>query len=195
MLQIIGYDFVTLANSQLVLGDFGGCFVGQKGSAVIHMTASSVDKNTGSRRGPSRTSALSRSRVRKKALGKSVSGRSVRGVQRRKILAISAVSLAKVSFLFYITILIVFLIAGSVVWSFAGDSGLILKLNHFIDQLIGSATYHVSGNTLLVVAAAFGIVWAVIATIVTFVGAMMFNLAAEYVGGISVLVGLDDTKL
>lgn len=150
---------------------------------------------TSSARTPAKRGSLSRSKLEKKALGKTVSGRNVRGVQRRKVLAISAVSLAKAAFLLYVTMVIVFLIAGIVLWDFAGASGLILKLNHFIDQLIGSTTYHVSGISLLIVVAALGIVWALIATLITFVGAMLFNLAAEYVGGISVLVGLDDTKI
>lgn len=150
---------------------------------------------TSSARTPAKGRSMSRSKLEKKVLGKTISGRSARGVQRRKILAISAVSLGKVAFLFYVTLVAVFLIAGIVLWDFAGASGLILKLNHFIDQLIGSTTYHVSGTSLLVVVAALGIVWALIATVITFIGAMLFNLAAEYVGGISVLVGLDDTKI
>ncbi|TAN24174.1 MAG: hypothetical protein EPN30_06775 [Actinomycetota bacterium] len=157
------------------------------------MSASSAGRTI--RGGPARNGSASRSRVRKKALGKTVSGKSVRGVQRRKILAISAVSLAKVAFLFYVTLLIVMLIAGSVMWRFAGSAGLIVKLNHFVNQLIGSSTYHVSGTSILIVVGSFGVVWVLIATILTFVGAMLFNLASEYVGGISVLVGLDDTNL
>ncbi len=159
------------------------------------MAASSAKNAVENSRAAYRKGAPGRARVRRKALGKTVSGRSVRGVQRRKILAVSAVSLAKVAFLFYVTVLVVFLIAGSVIWNFAGASGLILKLNHFIDQLIGSATYHVSGMTILIFLGSIGIVVAVIASIVTFICAMLFNLAAEYVGGISVLVGLDDTNL
>ncbi len=159
------------------------------------MTASSAGKTVGSPRASYQRSAPSRSRVRKKALGKTVNGRSVRGVQRRKILAVSAVSLAKVAFLFYVTVLVVFMIAGSVIWNFAGASGLIIKLNRFIDQLIGSTTYHVSGMTILIFVGSVGIVLALIGTIITFICAMLFNLAAEYVGGISVLVGLDDTSL
>lgn len=167
----------------------------QKGLVVIHMAASSAGKTTSGSRAAIQNGAPARSRVRRKALGKSVSGRSVRGVQRRRILAISAVSLAKVAFLFYVTVLIVLIIAGVVIWNFAGSSGFLLKLNHFVDQLIGSSTYHVSGSSILVVIASIGIVWALVATIVTFIGAMLFNLAAEYVGGISVMVGLDDTNL
>jgi len=159
----------------------------------IYMGASSAGRTIGRR--PSRNGSAFRSGVRKKALGKTVSGRSVRGVQRRKILAVSAVSLAKVAFLFYIALLIVLLIAGSVLWNFAASAGLIVKLNHFVDQLIGSSTYHVSGTSILILLGAFGVVWAVIATILTFIGAMLFNLASEYIGGISVLVGLDDTNL
>jgi len=160
------------------------------------MEASSAGKTTTSgAKAAFKNSASTRSRMRRKALGKSVSGRSMRGVQRRKILAISAVSLAKVAFLFYVTILIVLIIAGAVIWNFAGSSGLILKLNRFVDQLIGSTTYHVSGSSILVVFASIGIVFALIATIITFIGAMLFNLAAEYAGGISVMVGLDDTNL
>ncbi|MDA8271220.1 MAG: DUF3566 domain-containing protein [Actinomycetota bacterium] len=164
------------------------------------MTASSAGKTVNGQKAAYQRSAPASSRVRKKALGKkalgkTIRGRSVRGVQRRKILAVSALSLAKVAFLFYVTILIVFLIAGAVIWNFAGVSGLIIKLNHFIDQLIGSSTYHVSGTTLLIVVGSIGVVWTLVATIVTLVCAMLFNLAAEYVGGISVLVGLDDTNI
>lgn len=159
------------------------------------MATSSASKTASSSRASYQKGAAPRSRVRRKALGKAVSGRSVRGVQRRKILAISAVSLAKVAFLFYITVLIVVMLAGSVIWNFAGRSGLILKLNRFIDQLIGSTTYHVSGMTILIVAGSVGVVLVLIATIVTFICAMLFNLAAEYIGGISVLIGLDDTSL
>ncbi len=157
------------------------------------MSASSVGKTIG--RGQSRNSSTFRSGVRKKALGKTVSGRSVRGVQRRKILAVSAVSLAKVAFLFYIALLIVLLIAGSVIWNFAASAGLITKLNNFIDQLIGSSTYHVSGMSILILLGAFGLVLVLIATILTFICTLLFNLASEYIGGISILVGLDDTNL
>ncbi len=175
-------------------GAFVDAIAPQKGLVVIHMAASSVGRTTSGSRAV-QNGTPGRSRVRRKALGKSVSGRSVRGVQRRRILAVSAVSLAKVAFLFYVTVLVVLIIAGVVIWNFAGTSGLILKLNHFIDQLIGSSTYHVSGSSILVVLASIGIVWALVATIITFIGAMLFNLAAEYVGGISVMVGLDDTNL
>lgn len=159
------------------------------------MAISSARKTASEHRVPPSKGASSRSRMRKKALGKTVSGRSVRGVQRRKVLAISAVSVAKVCFLFYLTLVVVFVIAGSVIWNFAGASGLILKLNHFVDQLIGSTSYTVSGTTILIVVATFGIVWSIIATIITFVATMLFNLAAEYIGGISVLIGLDDTNI
>lgn len=159
------------------------------------MATSPARKIVGSPRAPSQKGAPAKSRMGRKALGKSVSGRSVRSVQRRKILAISSLSLAKVAFLFYVTLVLVVLIAGMVVWNFAGASGLILKLNRFIDQLIGSTTYHVTGTSLLAVSAAFGIVWAILATIMTFIGALLFNLAAEYIGGISVVVGIDDTNL
>lgn len=159
------------------------------------MAISSARKPASESRAVSKKSSATSVKVRKKALGRTVSGRSVRGVQRRKVLAISAFSVAKVCFLFFITLLVVFIIAGAVLWNFAGASGLILKLNHFVDQLIGSATYHVSGTTILIVFAGLGIVLSIIATIIVFVATMLFNLAAEYIGGISVLIGLDDTNI
>lgn len=159
------------------------------------MAISSARKPASESRAVSKKSSATGVKVRKKALGRTVSGRSVRGVQRRKVLAISAFSVAKVCFLFFITLLVVFIIAGAVLWNFAGASGLILKLNHFVDQLIGSATYHVSGTTILIVFAGLGIVLSIIATIIVFVATMLFNLAAEYIGGISVLIGLDDTNI
>ena len=121
------------------------------------------------------------------------SAKAGRSIHHLRVQRISLPSLVRVSFIFYVGLVVVGLIATIVGWSVLGSMGLIIKINHLIDQLVGTTNYSLSLTQVLVIQLGIGFVWAIVTTIVTFVGGALYNLASEIGNGIGVGV-LDDSK-
>lgn len=99
-------------------------------------------------------------------------------------------SLIRVSLVFYVGLVVVSMLATIVGWMLLSSVGLVAKVNHLIDQLIGSTTYSVSLAQVLVVQIGLGIAWVIVATIMTYIAGAVYNLSSEMGNGI--VVGVTD---
>lgn len=102
------------------------------------------------------------------------------------ITEVGATSIFRISVLFYSFLMLTFLVAGVILWFLLGTSGYEAKLNHLIDSLLGSSTYHLIGLEIFIAATALGVVWVVISAALTTVAVKMFNLAIDLVGGFKI---------
>jgi hypothetical protein len=105
---------------------------------------------------------------------------------------ISSSSVLRASLVFYFLTFLVVLIAMVILWQFFGKSGYEVKLNHLLDSLLGSATYHVIGTQVLVIFVGLGIVWVVLASVVTVIAVRIFSTVASLLGGITIYVRTRD---
>lgn len=95
-------------------------------------------------------------------------------------------SFFRICLVFYTLFFLVMMVAGVVSWQFLSSAGYVRKLNHLIDSLIGSATYHVVGSQVLLIAAGFGIVGVIFFSAVSTILAKLFNLVSDLLGGVTI---------
>jgi len=100
-------------------------------------------------------------------------------------------SVGRVSFVFYLTILAVFLLAGIVLWALASAAGLVGSLERFIKSLFGFTSFHFQAGRILLGALVTGIVLTLLGTLCNVVGAAVYNMIAGMVGGVRVTVSED----
>lgn len=113
--------------------------------------------------------------------------------QRIRIRHISLISLVKVSFFFFIGLALVGALATLIFWSILSAGGYVTKLNHLIDQLLGTTNYKVTMTQVMVIQLGFGVAWAIIATVVSFIAGVIYNLSSEIGNGIGITI-VDDSK-
>lgn len=97
-------------------------------------------------------------------------------------------SVAKVSAVFYLTVLIVMVVASVLLWVVADAAGAVHSIDHSVQSLFGVKHYALHPGTIAMYACAAGAVVAVTGTLVNLLAAGMYNLMAEFVGGIRVKV-------
>jgi len=110
---------------------------------------------------------------------------------RRVIRRVDVWSVFKVSFIFYVCVLAVLLIAGTVLWNVARASGVINQIEKLVRSLFALTSFQLHPLTVLAWAAAIlgavcliGILFNVLATV-------LYNLISDVIGGIQVIV-VDD---
>jgi hypothetical protein len=109
-----------------------------------------------------------------------VTARRVRKVVRR----IDPLSVLKLSFVFYLCLFVIVVIAGLLLWSMAVNAGdTIDNLESFIVD-IGFEDFEFVAGDLLRGLLVFGAVLVVVGTVVTTLLAILFNLISDLVGGI-----------
>jgi hypothetical protein len=94
----------------------------------------------------------------------------------------------KLSFLFYLCILLVVLIAGVVLWNIAAAVGAITSIEKFIKSLFDLNTFTFHSGVILEASAAGGIILVVLATGINVLAALIYNLISDVVGGVQVIV-------
>ena len=97
-------------------------------------------------------------------------------------------SVARFSFVFYLSVLAVFLLAGIVLWALASVAGLIGSLEHFIKSLFGFTSFHFQAGRILLGSLLVGVVLVLLGTLCNVVGAAVYNLIGGLVGGVRVIV-------
>ena len=110
-------------------------------------------------------------------------GRRVRRVVRK----FDAWSVLKVSFLFYTSLLLIVLLAGVMLWLAGGSVGAIDSVERFM-RGIGFSGFRFVSDRLLQGFAAAGVTLVVLATVMTVLMAVIYNLISDVVGGIQVIV-------
>lgn len=106
--------------------------------------------------------------------------RKVKRIVRR----VDAWSVLKIAFIFYLCLYVVGMVATVLLWKVAADAGVIDNIESFIKDLGAFQTFEFDPDKLLQGAAIGGAVLAVLATGLTALGAVLFNLISDLVGGI-----------
>jgi hypothetical protein len=109
-------------------------------------------------------------------------GRRVRLIVRR----VEPWTVLKFSVLLYITLYLVILVAGGVLWTAATVTGLRENIEKFIGDLIASDDFHLLGGTVAKASVLGGMVMVVMGTGVNVLLAVLYNLISDVVGGVVV---------
>lgn len=104
---------------------------------------------------------------------------------RRTLERIEPRSVLKFSLLFCITVSLVLLLAGGVIYFVSARIGVIASVQDFI-QSAGFPRFRLRAGTVFEVLAVLSLIGAVAWTAVSVLAAMIFNLVAETVGGIEI---------
>jgi hypothetical protein len=115
------------------------------------------------------------------------SGRTTGVVVRR----VAPLSVLKVSVLFYLSAGLVLLVAGVLLWSGAHAVGLIGNLESFMGD-IGFSDFRLEGDQVLKAWLIVGSVLVVGGSFANLLMAMLYNLLADVVGGVKLLLAEDD---
>jgi hypothetical protein len=94
----------------------------------------------------------------------------------------------KLSFVFYLCLLVVVLIAGMVLWYAAREVGVLGNLESFIKDLGDFKTFKFNGVVILETSALAGLVLVLLGTVTNLFLAVLYNLMADLVGGIQITV-------
>ncbi|MFM7046345.1 MAG: DUF3566 domain-containing protein [Actinomycetota bacterium] len=105
----------------------------------------------------------------------------------RVIRDIDVWSIFKVGLVFHLVLYVVALIAVSLLWAVANSTGTIDNVESFFESF-GWETFSFDGSSLFTNFAAFGLLAALLGTAAWVIGAVMFNLITELVGGVRVSV-------
>ena len=118
-----------------------------------------------------------------------VVARRVRRVVRR----LDPWSVLKVSLVFYVCGYIVTMVAGVLLWNVAERADMITKLEDFVEELGAYERFELLPDVILEQALLIGAILAVLATGLTVLAAVLFNLISDLVGGIRVVVLEEET--
>src|SRR3954471_1517756 len=111
--------------------------------------------------------------------------------ERRYVQTIRSVdlwSVLKVSICFYLCALIVFIVAGVMLWWVASAAGVIGNVEHFLGDLMNNKDFRFLSWQVLRATTLIGLVFVCILTVLTVLAAAFYNLFAELLGGIEVTV-------
>jgi hypothetical protein len=104
---------------------------------------------------------------------------------------VNAVSVLKVSAVFYFGVLVVMLIAGVVLWNVAAALGVIDDLDKAIRSLFALSTFKLHPLVALGWAAVIGGALCFLGVVVNVFAAIMYNLISDTVGGVQVTLAAD----
>ncbi len=92
----------------------------------------------------------------------------------------------KIALCFYLAAVVLAIVAGIVLWLIADAAGAITNVEKFMGKILSSKNYHLVSAQILEGTILVGLVLAALMTILTVVGAALYNLFAELVGGFEV---------
>jgi hypothetical protein len=101
---------------------------------------------------------------------------------------VDPVTVLRFSVLFYLSLLVVFLVAGILLWLAASVTGVVDNVETFIKQLFALNSFHFVGLKLFLATLLGGAVLTVLGTGLNVLMAVLYNLVADVVGGIEVTV-------
>jgi len=111
---------------------------------------------------------------------------------RRVIRRVDAGTVLRVSALFYASLLVVWLVAGVVLWMAATVTGVMDNIDTFIAKLFALQSFHFSVTQVLRGSVLGGIVLVALGTGINVVAAVLYNLIADVVGGVEITVLEED---
>ncbi|MGZ4688102.1 MAG: DUF3566 domain-containing protein [Acidimicrobiia bacterium] len=92
----------------------------------------------------------------------------------------------KISLCFYLAAVALLVVSGVVLWLIADAAGAIHNIEKFMGKILSSKNYHLVSAQILEGTILIGLVMAALMTILTVVGAALYNLFSELVGGFEV---------
>ena len=109
---------------------------------------------------------------------------------RRIIRKIDPWTALKVSLVFYIVLALAIVLSLIILWAIIESVGIPDRLDSFLNRLglFEQTTFIPTDDTLLRLAVFAGIAWTVVMTALTTLGAVMYNLVSDVVGGLEVTV-------
>jgi hypothetical protein len=113
-----------------------------------------------------------------------VQGRRTRRVIRR----IDSWTVLKLSFLFYLCVALVLMIAGVALWNIAGAFDVITNVEKFIQQLFDLQSFRLRANVILEYSALGAGVLVILGTGINVLIALLYNLISDVIGGVQVIV-------
>jgi hypothetical protein len=116
-------------------------------------------------------------------------GRDTRN--RLVVRRVNAVSVLKVSAVFYFGVLVVMLVAGAVLWNVAAALGVIDDLDKAIRSLFALSTFKLHPLVALGWATVIGGAFCFVGVVINVFAAIMYNLISDMVGGVQVTVAAD----
>ena len=107
---------------------------------------------------------------------------------RRVVRRLDPWSVLKVSLIFYLCGYIVTMVAGVLLWNVAERADMITKLEDFVEELGAYERFELLPDVILQRTLLIGAILTVVATGLTVLAAVLFNLISDLVGGIRVVV-------
>lgn len=95
-------------------------------------------------------------------------------------------SVLKVSLCFYLAGLAIILIAGLVTWLLLDAAGQIRSFERFMGDILSAKNYHLVASEVLIGGVLIGLVLVALVTVLTVIGAALYNVFSDLVGGIEV---------
>lgn len=111
-------------------------------------------------------------------------GRRVRRVIRK----FDTWSVARIAICFHLCMALIFLTAGVVLWEGARSAGFIDKIEKTVRSNLQYKTWVIHGSAVFKGALIASVILALVFTVLTVVGAMLYNLLSDVVGGVQIWV-------
>ena len=92
----------------------------------------------------------------------------------------------KIALCFYVAAVALVIISGIVLWLIADAAGAIGNIERFMGKILSSKNYRLVSAQILEGSILVGLVLAALMTIITVVGAALYNLFSELVGGFEI---------
>jgi hypothetical protein len=92
------------------------------------------------------------------------------------------------SILFYSSMLLVWLVAGVLLWAAAAATGIVDNLERFVEDLFALESFRVNSGLLLTSCVIGGLIVVLLATGANVLMAVIYNLTSDIVGGVEVTV-------
>jgi hypothetical protein len=121
--------------------------------------------------------------------GKAPDGRAAS--RRQVVRRVSVWSVLKVSLIFYLLVLAVFLITGAALWNVASDFGLINSVDKLVRSLFALSSFKLHPLAALAWGTAVGAALCFIGVLVNVVAALLYNLISDVVGGVRITLTAD----
>lgn len=124
---------------------------------------------------------------------KRVAGRLRARKVRRLIRHVEPWSVLKVSLVFYFCLWVIFLLAGTILWSVARSTGYVDNVESFLEELFALKSFEFNADQIFQASAMGGLVLVVALSGFTVLLAVLFNLISDLMGGVRVTVVEEET--
>lgn len=105
---------------------------------------------------------------------------------------VDAWTVLKFSIVFYLSMLIVVLVAGMMLWAVASATGVIHNFEKFIKELFALDSFHISAKKIFGASLLGGFVLVLLGIGANVLMALVYNLTSDIIGGIEVTVLEED---